>query len=82
MADQDEIEEELEIDINGVQNNMAETDISLDTSATPASNLHPQIVVTEAKLNLHGPASWIRPPKPQVFIIRMVTPLLRWVRLK
>ena len=58
MADQDEIEEELEIDVN-VQNNMVETDISLDTSATPTGSLHPQIVVTEAKLNLQGPRQLI-----------------------
>ena len=61
---------------------MAETDISLDTSATPAGSLHPQIVVTEAKLNLQGPRQLILDTETTGFIIRMATALLRWVRLK
>lgn len=48
----------------------------------PTNNIHPQIVVTEAKLKLQGPRQLILDTETTGFISKMATALLRWARLR
>ena len=51
-------------------------------SKQPTNNIHPQIVVTEAKLKLQGPRQLILDTETTGFISKMATALLRWARLR